>query len=227
MNGDLTVSQAGAVVDGKDVHGCVNVKAPHVTVRRSKITCTGFFGVASLAEWYKGGGLTVEDTEISCGNTNGTGIGSYGVVARRVNIHNCENGFDVDTSVTVTGKNFAPAREAWTGKAREGIGTFIEVLRPSVERHETLFSSLGRPEGVAAIADGMSGEVQEHAYWGGMRDRIPLSQTDAMAPAGNPELIRDGAPQRAATDQQHARRRKPPLTGFTDLRKERLAVISL
>ena len=87
---------------------------------------------------------------------------------------------------------FAPAREAWTGKPRDGIGTFIEVLRPTVARHETLFSSLGRPEGVAVIADGMSGEVQEHAYWGGMRDRIPLSQTDPMSPAGNPELIRDG-----------------------------------
>ncbi|MDA9521428.1 phenylacetaldoxime dehydratase [Bradyrhizobium sp. CCBAU 11434] len=88
---------------------------------------------------------------------------------------------------------FAPAHQAWTGKPRDGIGTFIEVLRPTVARHETLFSSLGRPEGVAAIADSMSGEVQEHAYWGGMRDRIPLSQTDPMSPGGNPELIRDGA----------------------------------
>ena len=88
---------------------------------------------------------------------------------------------------------FEPAREAWTGRQREGIGTFIEVLRPTVARHETLFSSLGRPEGVAVIAEGMSGEVQEHAYWGGMRDRIPLSQTDPMSPAGNAELIRDGA----------------------------------
>ncbi|MFK4725746.1 aldoxime dehydratase [Bradyrhizobium niftali] len=88
---------------------------------------------------------------------------------------------------------FAPAREAWTGRQREGVGTFIEGLRPAVARHETLFSSLGRPEGVAVIAEGMSGEVQEHAYWGGMRDRIPLSQTDAMAPGGVPELVRDGA----------------------------------
>ena len=88
---------------------------------------------------------------------------------------------------------FAPAREVWTGKPREGIGTFIEVLRPAVARHETLFSSLGRPEGVAVIAEGMSGEVQEHAYWGGMRDRIPLSQTDPMSPGGNPELVHDGA----------------------------------
>ncbi|MGX4804237.1 phenylacetaldoxime dehydratase family protein [Bradyrhizobium guangdongense] len=88
---------------------------------------------------------------------------------------------------------FMPAREAWTGKTREDIGTFIEVLRPTVARHETLFSSLGRPEGVAVIAEGMSGEVQEHAYWGGMRDRIPLSQTDPMSPGGDPELVRDGA----------------------------------
>ena len=88
---------------------------------------------------------------------------------------------------------FAPAREAWTGRQREGVGTFIEGLRPAVARHETLFSSLDRPEGVAVIAEGMSGEVQEHAYWGGMRDRIPLSQTDAMAPGGVPELVRDGA----------------------------------
>lgn len=87
---------------------------------------------------------------------------------------------------------FEPAREAWTGQPREGIGTFIEVLRPTVARHETLFSSPDRTEGVASIADRISGEVQEHAYWGGMRDRIPLSQTDAMAPGGAPELIRDG-----------------------------------
>jgi len=88
---------------------------------------------------------------------------------------------------------FAPARKAWTGESGEGIGRFIEVLRPGVARYETLFSSLGRPEGVAVIAEGMSGEVQEHAYWGGMRDRIPLSQTDEMAPGEKPSLVRDGS----------------------------------
>ena len=87
---------------------------------------------------------------------------------------------------------FAPAREAWTGMSREGVGHFIEVLRPSVARYETLFSSLGRPEGIAALAEGLSGEVLEHAYWGGMRDRIPLSQADEMAPAGAPRLAREG-----------------------------------
>jgi aldoxime dehydratase len=88
---------------------------------------------------------------------------------------------------------FASARELWTGSGGEGIGRYIEVLRPRVARYETLFSSPDRAEGVAVIADGMSGEVQEHAYWGGMRDRIPLSQTDEMAPLGNPSLVRDGS----------------------------------
>jgi aldoxime dehydratase len=87
---------------------------------------------------------------------------------------------------------FEGARDGWTGNA-DGYGTFIEVLYPSVEGYETLFSSLGRPEGVAALADGMSGEIQEHAYWGGMRDRIPLSQTSEMAPSGAAHIERDGA----------------------------------
>src|SRR5260370_29544283 len=90
---------------------------------------------------------------------------------------------------------FPIAREGWTGEARtaDGVGTFIEVLYPSVEGYETLFSSLGRPEGVAVLADGMSGEVQEHAYWGGMRDRIPKSQTSEMAPSGAARALRDGS----------------------------------
>ena len=90
---------------------------------------------------------------------------------------------------------FPATRDGWTGNIRTGdsFGTFIEVLSPSVEGYETLFSSLGRPEGVAALAEGMSEEVQEHAYWGGMRDRIPLSQTSEMAPTGAAHAVRNGA----------------------------------
>ena len=89
---------------------------------------------------------------------------------------------------------FAAARDGWTGAKQSfaGLGTFIEVLSPSMNDYETLFSSLGRPEGVAVLADSLSGEIMEHAYWGGMRDRIPNSQTDEMAPAGTPGLVRDG-----------------------------------
>jgi aldoxime dehydratase len=65
-------------------------------------------------------------------------------------------------------------------------------VKPSVDRYETLFSAPDRREGIAHLAQGMSDMVLEHAYWGGARDRIPASQTDAMDPAGVPQLVRDG-----------------------------------
>jgi len=54
---------------------------------------------------------------------------------------------------------FPAAREGWTGEQRatDGYGTFIEALYPAVEGYETLFSSLGRPEGISVLADSMSG----------------------------------------------------------------------
>jgi aldoxime dehydratase len=85
----------------------------------------------------------------------------------------------------------AAHRESWLG-ARDGCGRWAEVLRPTAQEHETLFSSLGRPEGVAALAGDWSGEIVEHGYWGGMRDRIPLSQTDPLVSTGTPAVERDG-----------------------------------
>ena len=67
------------------------------------------------------------------------------------------------------------------------------MLRPAVERYETLFSAPDRAEGVAVLAQGMSDMVQEHAYWGGARDRIPLSQTDDLAPKGAASIERIGS----------------------------------
>ena len=98
---------------------------------------------------------------------------------------------------------FPAARDQWTGEkaAPSAVGTFVEVVRPAVDRYETLFSSLGRPEGVAALADGMSGEIQEHGYWGGMRDRIPLSQTDALSAAGAPRSAQEGGRVQVAPQQ--------------------------
>jgi aldoxime dehydratase len=96
---------------------------------------------------------------------------------------------------------FARHGAGWAsgGPPRYGdCGTFTEVIRPRVERYETLFSANDRAEGIAVLAGGMSDMVQEHAYWGGARDRIPLSQTDAMAPSGEPRVISEGLYRRVA-----------------------------
>jgi aldoxime dehydratase len=87
---------------------------------------------------------------------------------------------------------FAARGQRWTRDERTGLGTFTELVKPGVDRYETLFSSPERAEGIATLARGMSDTVLEHAYWGGARDRIPASQTDAMEPLGQPQVLRDG-----------------------------------
>jgi aldoxime dehydratase len=79
--------------------------------------------------------------------------------------------------------------------ASSAFGTFTEIVRPATERFETLFSS-DVLEGVACLSVGLSGVVQEHAYWGGARDRIPLSQTNDMGPVGEPRVVTRGLHQR-------------------------------
>ena len=82
----------------------------------------------------------------------------------------------------------------WTAPERHtpDAGFFSEIISPSVDRFETLFSN-DRTEGVSVTATrGLSGEIREHAYWGGMRDRIPLTQTDGLAASGDVTAERDG-----------------------------------
>jgi len=86
---------------------------------------------------------------------------------------------------------FALHGAKWTREPRAGVGTFIERLRPDVRRYETLFSAPDRREGIATLAEGMSDMITEHAYWGGARDRIPASQTEAMEATGAPRLVCD------------------------------------
>ncbi|RMQ70523.1 putative phenylacetaldoxime dehydratase [Pseudomonas syringae pv. tomato] len=92
-------------------------------------------------------------------------------------------------------RNDSGFNQWWQDPAREKgpIGWFLEVVCPSAERFETLFSAPGTPEGVAHLATHMSEPILEHAYWGSSRDRIPLAQTDALIGSGGPT---SEAPQR-------------------------------
>jgi aldoxime dehydratase len=62
------------------------------------------------------------------------------------------------------------------------FGLWREVYVVPVERFETLFSSKD-PTGAATLAEPFGAPVQEHNYWGGMRDRIDASATDEFAPS--------------------------------------------
>lgn len=88
-----------------------------------------------------------------------------------------------------------PQNQAWWNadeRLRDGVGYFREILSPRDVQYETAYSSPNHLEGVGVVMGGMSGEIREHLYWGSMRDRIPLSQTDTMSPTGDLSLRDDG-----------------------------------
>ena len=77
----------------------------------------------------------------------------------------------------------APELAAWWASDErlvDDCGWFREIASPGRERFETLFSTANGLQGVGRLADHVSGEIREHAYWGGMRDRLPIAQTDAL-----------------------------------------------
>lgn len=79
----------------------------------------------------------------------------------------------------------------WASSERleDGIGYFREILSPRVEHYETMFNTPDRLEGIGMVMGGISGDIQEHGYWGSARDRIPLAQTDALSPSGNLRVL--------------------------------------
>lgn len=87
-------------------------------------------------------------------------------------------------------------RDWWADPVRlDGpIGCFREILMPTAPGFETLFSAQDRMEGIGVMMGGRSDEpIQEHGYWGSMRERLPLGQTDALVPSDDVALIA-GAP---------------------------------
>uniref|UniRef100_UPI0022866D5F phenylacetaldoxime dehydratase family protein n=1 Tax=Pseudomonas syringae TaxID=317 RepID=UPI0022866D5F len=72
---------------------------------------------------------------------------------------------DVDTFCQW--RNDSGFSQWWQDPARgaEPFGWFIEVVCPSAERFETLFSAPDTLDGVAHLATHMSEPILEHAYW--------------------------------------------------------------
>lgn len=79
-SGGITVTQAGTVIDGKDITGSVVVRAANVVIKNSRIKGSSTYCVQTQ----NGGSVTIEDTEIIGGCENA--IGFDGWTARRVEI---------------------------------------------------------------------------------------------------------------------------------------------
>jgi hypothetical protein len=91
-DGDFVVTRPG-VIDGKDIRGCVLVRAANVTIRRSKISCTGYFNIRLFPG---AANFTLEDVEVDgSGPANNAAFvddGSGPVTVRRLDMHDVADG---------------------------------------------------------------------------------------------------------------------------------------
>jgi hypothetical protein len=98
--GPSTITTPNTVIDGKRL-GCIRVSASGVIIRNSLISCPGGGVYVDDREMYGKTPLLIEDTEIDCQDRGGTGISEAHVVARRVDIHGCENGLSINQNVVI------------------------------------------------------------------------------------------------------------------------------
>jgi hypothetical protein len=91
-DGDFVVTRPG-VIDGKDIRGCVLVRAANVTIRRSKISCTGYFNIRLFPG---AANFTLEDVEVDgSGPANNAAFvddGAGPVTVRRLDMHDVADG---------------------------------------------------------------------------------------------------------------------------------------
>lgn len=69
----------------------------------------------------------------------------------------------------------------WKAQAELGdVGLMKECVNIPFNRTETLFSGPVHDHGYSQMREGHVGPIPHHQYWGGMRDRIPLSAEDTL-----------------------------------------------
>ncbi len=89
-SGALEVTTDGAVVEGLDIDGCVDVLADHVTIRSSRITCSRPTTAIRLQDGRTD--LVVEDVEIDGTGVVSAAVGFSDYTLLRVDIHDVVDG---------------------------------------------------------------------------------------------------------------------------------------
>ena len=127
----LTITTPGQVIDGLDIAGPVEVRAPGVLIRNSRIRGSG----SGHGIYVRDGSVTVEDTEIS-GFANGISHSNW--TARRVDIHSMTaDGVKLGSNVLLEDSWIhdltpAPRAHADGGQVQSGV-TDTVVRRNSIE----------------------------------------------------------------------------------------------
>lgn len=153
LNGNQSYGIAGQAIVNTTINGCTTVRAPNVTFRNVRFNASGcFWGVQSLSS-----GLSIVDSEITCGGANGTGIGSAGFSLLRVDIHNCENGLDVGSNASMV--------DSWIHDMETDNGAHTDGVQVGQGSHDLVFHhntvAMAAPGATSAIISWDEGGTQQ------------------------------------------------------------------
>lgn len=153
VTGNVDLAVDGMVYADIEVRGCIDVTGQNVTIRNVRVAGNGcFWGIINHST-----GLTIEDSEVSCGGP-GTGIGYQNLYVVRTEIRNCENGLDVSVNGHVTVRDswihdMITANGAHTDGAQFGQGAEFVLLD-----HNTI--DIPAPGGTSAVIMWDEGDPQ-------------------------------------------------------------------
>lgn len=96
----MTVTQAGQVLEGLDIRGCLRIDADNVTVRNSRVQCAAGSGAVIKIGSGTSGAL-IENVEIDGQGASSNGVASGGFTLRRVNIHSTSDGVRAGSNTVI------------------------------------------------------------------------------------------------------------------------------
>ncbi|MBO0869242.1 MAG: hypothetical protein J2P15_11795, partial [Micromonosporaceae bacterium] len=135
VNGGTTIATNGAVIQGEEIHGCVDVRAANVTIRNTRIVGPCAYGVSTYSA---SGTTTIDHVEITCVDGRGTGIAGPDFAATAVYVHDCENGLEINNNSSIT-DSVISAREGTSSAHGDGIQS--QDGNNVVIRHNTLLET--------------------------------------------------------------------------------------
>jgi hypothetical protein len=149
VNGTVTLSAPGAVLENKLVTGSITVTAPNVTIRNVKLVATDpAYGIRSFGWQNNTSGLRIENVEIDlAGNEDTKGIAFDNYSATRVWFHNGLDCAHVGDNVTIT-DSFCDLPPLRPGSSAHADGFQSDGGANQVFRHNTIRNPSGQTSAI-------------------------------------------------------------------------------
>jgi hypothetical protein len=144
--GPTNITTPGTVIDSKDITSCLRISARNVTIKRSRITCSGDFAI--LQPDNNTPGLVVEDTEIRSTSRSsrvdwGLATWGNGATLSRLYVHDTQRGWALGSNTVLQdsyiGQNYNPTENHAQAILSSGGSQHVVIRNNTLRCEENQF----------------------------------------------------------------------------------------